>query len=125
METFVASELATSGSVIAKHDRILPSRSGCSHLSFCAAVPNRAIVSMFPVSGEVQFVAWAAISACTAVPMISHRSAYCKFVRPAPYRPSTRAAVSTGRKRFHKPWLFAFCMRSINSGGCVHSFVFE
>ncbi len=35
----VASEEATSGSVIAKHERISPSRSGRSHLSFCSSDP--------------------------------------------------------------------------------------
>lgn len=37
--TLLASELATSGSVIEKHDRISPSRSGASHSFFCASVP--------------------------------------------------------------------------------------
>ena len=36
---FVASDEATAGSVIAKADRIFPSRSGASHSRFCAAVP--------------------------------------------------------------------------------------
>ena len=35
---FVASEEATSGSVIAKADRIVPSRSGRSHCAFCSSV---------------------------------------------------------------------------------------
>src|ERR1700688_280525 len=35
----VASEDATSGSVIAKQDRISPASSGFSHFSFCSAVP--------------------------------------------------------------------------------------
>ena len=36
----VASDEATSGSVIAKADRISPSSSGVSHSSFCAGEPN-------------------------------------------------------------------------------------
>lgn len=39
---------------MAKHDRILPSKSGFSHCSFCSSVPYRTSVSMFPVSGAVQ-----------------------------------------------------------------------
>ena len=35
----VASDEATSGSVIAKQERIFPSASGSSHCSFCAGVP--------------------------------------------------------------------------------------
>ena len=53
----VASELATHGSVIAKHDRISPSTSGTSHSSCCSGVPNSARSSMLPVSGAAQFVA--------------------------------------------------------------------
>ncbi len=56
----VASELATQGSVIAKHDRISPFSSGSSHSSCCSAVPNSARISMLPVSGAAQFVASAA-----------------------------------------------------------------
>src|SRR5580658_9987621 len=37
--TFVASDEATSGSVIEKHDRISPASNGLSHFSFCSAVP--------------------------------------------------------------------------------------
>src|SRR5579863_1343623 len=35
----VASEEATSGSVMAKHERISPASSGFSHFSFCSVVP--------------------------------------------------------------------------------------
>jgi len=35
----VASEEATSGSVMAKHERISPSSKGRSHCCFCASVP--------------------------------------------------------------------------------------
>ena len=53
----VASDEATSGSVMAKADRMRPSSSGTSHSSFCWSVPNRASTSMFPVSGAEQFMA--------------------------------------------------------------------
>src|SRR5687768_8043123 len=42
----VGSELATSGSVIPKHDRISPSSRGFSHVAFCSSVPNSARISM-------------------------------------------------------------------------------
>ena len=51
---FVASEEATSGSVIAKHERISPASSGFSQRSFCSGVPYRASTSMLPVSGAEQ-----------------------------------------------------------------------
>jgi hypothetical protein len=60
--TFVASELATAGSVIAKHERISPSSSGFSHCSFCSSVPNIVRISMLPVWGAAQFVASGAMS---------------------------------------------------------------
>ncbi len=57
----VASDDATAGSVMAKAERISPSRSGCSHSSCCSAVPNIARISMFPVSGAEQLQASEAI----------------------------------------------------------------
>ena len=51
---FVASELATSGSVIAKLERISPSSSGRSQRSCCSGVPNCVRTSMLPVSGALQ-----------------------------------------------------------------------
>ena len=64
----VASDEATAGSVMAKHDRISPSSSGCSHRSCCSAVPNIVRTSMFPVSGAEQLQASEAIG---ERPMIS------------------------------------------------------
>ena len=46
--TFVASDDATAGSVMAKHDRIVPSKSGLSHRRCCSSVPYRRSTSMFP-----------------------------------------------------------------------------
>ena len=144
---FVASDDATSGSVIAKHERIDPSSSGLSQRAcggekrglsfipdasrggssararaFCSAEPKRAIVSMLPVSGLVQFVACAANSVWQLVPMISHRSAYCKFVSPPDACSNSMSAdVSAGSHRFHSPRRFAARISSTSIGGCVHS----
>ena len=57
---FVASDDATSGSVIAKHERISPSSNGSSHRRFCSPVPNMCSSSMLPVSGAEQLHASAA-----------------------------------------------------------------
>mmetsp|Transcript_61699 Transcript_61699/g.198800 ORF Transcript_61699/g.198800 Transcript_61699/m.198800 type:complete len:300 (+) Transcript_61699:258-1157(+) len=81
---FVASLEATPGSVMAKQERMRPSSRGLSQRSFCSAVPKRASVSMFPVSGEAQFVASAASSMWFDVPMISHREPYWKLDSPRP-----------------------------------------
>ena len=54
---FVASELATAGSVIANAERISPSSSGCSHCFLWSSVANMWSSSMLPVSGAWPFVA--------------------------------------------------------------------
>src|SRR4029077_10210095 len=59
---FVASDDATPGSVMAKHERISPARSGLSHRSFCSGVPYRASTSMLPVSGAEQLKTSGAIA---------------------------------------------------------------
>ena len=51
---FLASEEATSGSVMAKAERISPASSGSSHCFFCSGVPTRSSTSMLPVSGALQ-----------------------------------------------------------------------
>src|SRR5690349_23223665 len=51
---FVASDDATSGSVIRNAERILPSSNGSHHCLFCSAVPYLSSVSMLPVSGAEQ-----------------------------------------------------------------------
>ena len=58
----VASDDATSGSVIEKHERISPSRSGSSHALRCSSVANMCSSSMLPVSGAEQFIASGAIA---------------------------------------------------------------
>jgi len=89
----VASELATSGSVMAKAERISPSSRGCSHWHFCSGVPNCARISMLPVSGGAQLKT---SEAQFTRPMNSARDAYSRLLRPAPYS-------SSGKKRFQSP----------------------
>jgi hypothetical protein len=112
-EMFVASEDATSGSVIANADRICPLISGSSHSLRCHSLPNMERTSMLPVSGAAQFVAVGAILG--ERPMISASGAYCRLVRPAPCSP--------GRNRFHRPRLRASSLRSSISGGLAHPLV--
>ena len=69
---FVASLLATHGSVIAKQDRISPSSSGAQPLLLLQRRPELARISMLPVSGAEQFVASAGSG---VVPMTSHSGA--------------------------------------------------
>ena len=54
LEILVASDEATSGSVIAKQERISPLSNGLNHWSFCSCVPNSASIYIFPVSGAEQ-----------------------------------------------------------------------
>jgi hypothetical protein len=104
---FVASELATSGSVIEKHERISPASSGTSHSCCCDSVPYFARTSMFPVSGALQLKTSGPMRLC---PICSARGAYSRFVSPAPQR-------SSGRKRFHRPAARAFSFSSSMTGG--------
>ena len=50
----VGSEPATSGSVIAKKERLSPATSGRRNCAFCSSVPNRWRISAFPASGAWQ-----------------------------------------------------------------------
>ena len=54
VETLVASEDATSGSVMPKQERISPRMSGSSHCFFCASLPYLWSTSILPVSGAEQ-----------------------------------------------------------------------
>ena len=89
----VASEEATSGSVMAKADRISPASSGRSHWSCCSAVPNMVSTSMLPVSGAEQLQA---SEAMRLRPITSASGAYSRLVRPGPHS-------GWGWKRFHSP----------------------
>src|ERR1700685_1100441 len=90
---FVASEDATSGSVIQKAERISPASIGVSHRAFCSGEPYLTSTSMFPVSGALQLKTSGAID---DRPVISASGAYSTLVRPAPY-------FLSGRNRFHRP----------------------
>ncbi len=57
----VASEEATSGSVIVKAERIRPSSSGSSHVSRWASSPYLRRTSMLPVSGALQLKTYGAM----------------------------------------------------------------
>src|SRR5665811_165886 len=104
---FVASEDATSGSVIANADRISPASNGSSHCSFCSSVPNRCKVSMFPVSGAWQLIASGAITGDQ--PEISATAAYSKLLNPD----------NSGKKRFHRSRFFADTFSFSSTGGCA------
>ena len=106
---FVASEDATSGSVMENADRIRPSSSGSSQRAFCSAVPNSESSSMFPVSGAEQLSASGAIQGLR--PVISASGAYCRLVRPAP------PSWTGGRNRFHRPRSRACALSSSTTGG--------
>ena len=109
---FVASEEATFGSVIAKHDLISPSRSGSSHCFFCSAVPNSAKISIFPVSGAEQLKT---SDAKPTLPNISANGAYSRLAKPNPFWLS-------GRKKFQSPCAFALDLSSSSIGGTLHGF---
>jgi len=91
---FVASEEATSGSVMQNADRISPSSSGASQRSCCPVLPNSASSSMLPVSGAAQLSASGASAGLC--PVISASGAYCRLVSPAP-------PARLVRNRFHRP----------------------
>ena len=101
----VASEEATSGSVIANPDRIVPASSGSSHCCFCAGVPIRCSSSMLPVSGAAQLIASGAISRLQ--PDSSAIGAYSSWVRPD----------TSGRNRFHSSRRRASALSSSTTGG--------
>lgn len=75
----VASDDATSGSVIRNAERILPSIRGLSHSSFCAALPYLASTSILPVSGAEQLHASEALR---ERPSHSAMRAYSTLVQP-------------------------------------------
>ena len=106
---FVASELATSGSVIAKALRISPSSSGRSHRSCCSGDPNWVSTSMLPVSGAEQLHASLAM---WLRPMISASGAYSAFVSPGPHS-------GCGWNMFHSPRERASSLSSSMTAGCA------
>src|SRR5271167_4458862 len=109
---FVASDEATRGSVIAKHDRISPASSGFRYSSFISGDPYRSSTSMLPVSGAEQLKT---SGPSGDRPMISHSGAYSRLVRPAP-------RVLSGRNRFQRPAARAFGFSSSMTGTGSHFF---
>jgi hypothetical protein len=96
VQMLVASDEATSGSDIAKHERIVPSSSGAIHWRACAGVAARCNSSMLPVSGALQLNT---SDAQGTRPMISASGAYSRLLRRVPGSSSRRS----GRNRFHRP----------------------
>jgi hypothetical protein len=81
---FDASDEATAGSVIAKHERISPASSGFSQRAFCSSEPYADSNSMLPTSGALQLKISGAAS---ERPSVSHRCAYSKLFKPWPPGP--------------------------------------
>ena len=108
----VASDDATSGSVIANAERMLPSSSGVSQRSCCSGLPNIASTSMLPVSGAEQLSAGGA--RWPARPVISASGAYWRLVSPAP-------CSSPGRNRFQSPRSRASARSSWSTGAVDHA----
>src|SRR5436190_17834731 len=98
---FVASDDATSGSVIRKAERIFPSSSGSAHCFRCSGEPYLSSVSMLPVSGAEQLNTSGAHS---TRPMISQSGAYSRLVSAPP--------CDLGRHRFQRPAAWAFFFSS-------------
>src|SRR5258707_14613119 len=107
---FVASDEATAGSVIAKHDRISPASSGVSQRSFCSGGPYRASTSILPVSGAEQLKTSGAI---TLRPIVSQRGAYSRVVSPAP-------CSLSDKNKFHRPLARGFSLSSSTILECDH-----
>ena len=77
----VGSAPETSGSVIEKNERAVPSTSGFRKRSFCSSVPNMCRISPLPASG-----AWQLKTSCAHMlrPISSFRSAYSMNPEPLP-----------------------------------------
>ena len=98
----VGSAPETSGSVIEKNERAVPSTSGFRNRSFCSSVPNRCRISPLPASGAWQLkTSWAHMLR----PISSFRSAYS--MNPDPLPPA-----SGGRCGAQMPASFAFARSS-------------
>mmetsp|Transcript_89875 Transcript_89875/g.257465 ORF Transcript_89875/g.257465 Transcript_89875/m.257465 type:complete len:280 (-) Transcript_89875:16-855(-) len=107
VEMFVASLLATPGSVMAKAERISPLSRGSSHCFFCSGVPNRSITSMLPVSGAEQFIAKFATG---FMPRISAIGEYSR----------TDSWHTSDKNKFARPRALACALSSLNIGGSGH-----
>ena len=98
----VGSAPETSGSVIEKNERAVPSTSGRRKRSFWSSVPNMCRISPLPASG-----AWQLKTSCAHMlrPISSFRSAYS--MKPEPEPPA-----SSGRCGAQIPADFAFARSS-------------
>ena len=111
---FVASDEATSGSVIAYADLISPASSGSSHSFCCSGVPYFASTSILPLSGALQ------LKICCAqadLDIVSKSPAISKFVKPG-----LHGAYSFGKNKFHSSCFFASFFRSSYQSGYCHRF---
>ena len=109
---FVASEEATSGSVMQNAERISPASSGLSQRARCSREPKCSSTSMLPVSGALQLNTSLAIS---ERPMRSASGAYSTLARPAPSG-SPASSAPGGRNRFHRPSALALPFSSSITG---------
>ncbi len=82
VEMLPASDEATSGSVIAKDERISPAASGASQRSCCSGVPWRSSSSMLPTSGLLALIASGA--RCGDRPDSSTTGARSRWLSPEP-----------------------------------------
>jgi len=108
----VASEEATSGSVMQNTERISPASSGVSQRAFCSSEPYFQSTSMLPVSGALQLKTSGAMK---LRPICSASGAYSSTLRPAP-------SFSSGRNRFHSPSALARAFSSSITAGTFHVF---
>ena len=116
----VGSEPATSGSVIAKHERTMPSQRGRRYFSFCASVAQWSRVCMLPSSGACAFSAYgpnadfaasaetAAIATCPT-PMPPNSFGMCGSQSPQSFA-ATRISMmfsTRNRRSFSRSAIFA------------------
>src|SRR5262245_9973141 len=112
----VGSEPATSGSVIAKHERWTPSHSGRRYCSFCSGVPKCSSVCMLPSSGAWQLRTndpsdVRALSADTAAIAVG----------PSPIPPNSAGMCGSQRPHslaFSRSWRMVTIRRRRPSGSC-------
>ena len=120
----VASDEATSGSVIPNTERISPASNGLSHFSFWASLPKWYSTSILPVSGALQLKI---SGAKRYFPMRSAIGAYSSVERPWPSSASGKNRLANPASRalalsasvpgcsfqvFQSPWLFSLWWKS-------------
>ena len=105
----VASDEATSGSVMPKAERVLASSSGCSQRAFCSGVAQFCSAIMLGTSGAWQLKT---SGAQNSRPMISASGAYSRLESRVP----GSSSASSGRPRFHRPAARALRCRSPMKG---------